>query len=804
MTDFDEVVRHWGKLAAQLSFLGEIALSQTETTNYLHSLSSRIKNQYSYYGYAVPISVLAVNCAYYHYDDSGFWHFFCKSLNLDCNPAIQAKLGEVIESYLRNLRGECFDERNGPFRYVSRILEECGISQYYMAPFVDFMKLLKGHHSWATVSALAYNNYKKCIPYGLPKYLNNFLADISGWHFVTDVASSLSQYERNLIGPGDLCSLPGYRPDFWVDFLKNYDGTSITKNLVKYPPQSSAEPVPQVPYVYWPGKPPCCPPFVIDQHVYMRPFGKIAIGNFNSVQKGKYIFVCYIAGEPKVIPLQSLEICTSNVALLDLDKQVESTPCSLELWFEIAGRSSGTNREKQIGKWTCTLVDKIGVEACPQYLLAPEDFLSITLQAPQDYRLQFSQLGTIKKQGEEWAVPCRSSRVDGEIIAGKLEIPIEIPIYRDVLRLESGSKILLATQKDLEENLSIEGVPGSKLELCITNNMHKLHIETGARFGGDGTISLNIKNNLGSTLEGWQESWGLLSQGTGTLEGCIIYLNLPVVMRDLSNIWSYPNEFFDALPAECAKPFRALTDVLSGQRSNHFDAMLITKFPPKIRDMAWIFAACAKVFEGANILNLDIQNAQALQNVPSETRKTLLWYLNACKVHTDGSSEQLDSLLDASIKPQAVYSPRWVEMVQLEQQRISRLNMLRTDLGSQITEWFAKVTGSSRTTYDGIIANLPGGQDLTRAWRAFYLHKQARDKQFSNIYSWTLNLVDEPGIVGTLARILQLAILKESDRKHLMAKVDVSHVPEELLPVVRNLLDDTTDDGISLLAKLFS
>jgi hypothetical protein len=536
----------------------------------------------------------------------------------------------------------------------------------------------------------------------------------------------------------------------------------------------------------------------------MRPFGKIAIGNFSSVQKGRYIFVCYIAGKPKLIPLQSLEICTSNVALLDLDKLVEPAPCNLEFWFEIAGRSSGTNREKQIGKWACALVDKIDMEVCPQHLLAPEDSLNITLRAPQNYRLQFSQPATSKAQGKEWTIPCRTSLADGELVAGKLTISVEIPIYRDMIRLESGSKILQATQKDLEENLSIEGWPGSKLELFISNNMRKLPVETGARFGGDGAIRLNIKNNLGEILENWSESWGLLSQGTGTLEGCIIYLNLPVFMRDLSNIWSYPNEFFDALPAVCAKPFRELANSLSRQYRNLFDVTLVATFPREVQDIAWILASCAYVFDGARIINLDMHSTQILQSIPSETRKTLLWYLDARRIHTDGKPEQMDSLLEASFSPEAVYSPRWIEMVQLERQRISELNTLRTDLGSQIAEWFTKVTGSSRTTYDGMIANLPGGQDLTIAWRTFYLHKQASDNQFSNVYSWAHKLADTPGVVGALARILQLAILKESDRKHLMAKVNVEHVPAELLPVVQSLLNDTTDDGISALAKWFS
>ncbi|MGV6994635.1 hypothetical protein ACUZ9P_01920 [Desulfovibrio sp. QI0430] len=798
MHDLDEAIGHWKKLAPQLSFLGEIALSETQTATYLHALSSHLKEQDSYNNFATPISVLAVNCAYYHYDDNGFWHFFCKSLRLDCNPAVQSGIGNVIENYLRSLRGKNFEKRSGPFRYVGRILEECGVSQYYMSQFVDFIKLLKTHGSCDIVSNLSYIDYKKCIPCDLSKFLHSFLADISGWHFVTDVANSLSQYERNLIGPDNLCLLPGYRPNFWADFLRYFDGTSITTNFEPRSSQSSFEQQISPPHIYWPDKPPISPPFVTDHHVYMSPFGNIAIGNFKSVQAGRYIVVYSVAGKTNLVPLESFELSASNVALLDLNELFEAPPCELELWFEIAGRSSGTKCERQIGKWVFVFIDKIDFETCPEKLLTPEESVHVALHSPQGYRLKFSQPATSKEQGKKWIIPCNVSKMRGEIVNGELVIPFEIPIYRDMLRLESGSKLLLSSQKDFEENLLIEGYPGSKLELCIKSNTQNVSIETGTRFGGNGTIKLNIKSTIGAELESWQEGWGLLSQGTDTLEGCVIYLNLPIFISNLSEIWSYPNEFFFALPTEWAKSFRELANALSRQHHNFFDVKIISTFPQKIQNIAWILASCAYVFDGARIHNLDMQNEQILQNIPAETRKTLLWYLAAKKVNTDENPEQLASLIEASFDPKAVYSLRWVDKVRLECQRISRLNTLCTDLGRHIIEWLAQVTGNARTTYSGMIANLPGGRDLTTAWRQFI------DHQFTNSYSSAHKLERELGVVGALARILQLVILKESGRKQLMVNVDTVHIPTELLPVVKGLLSDTTDDGISILAKYFS
>ena len=797
MADFDEAVSDWGRVAPQLNFLGEIALSKSETDHHLKTLRSRLETHYYYATYTVPITVLAINCAYYYYDDNGFWKHFCTHLHIANNWPTQSNFGNIIERYLQKLAGNRFDERSGPFRYVGRILEQCGVSQHYMKKFVDFIKFIKGHSSWDAVSKLSHDEYNKCIPDGLPKFLHKFLKDISGWYFVIAVANNMSQYERKLIDDAMLCTLSGYRPEFWIDFLKFYNGTAI--KLSAHQPSARSFGYVEPPYLYWPDKkPPRNPDFVADgEHVYMKPFGRIGIGNFNSLSVGRYIFVSCIAGKTNLISTDKLQKDTEKFGSLDLNKLGVSTPCELELWFEATGRTSGQGQEKQLGKWICTLVDAISFEVSPQQLLPPEDSLSIAIRGPQNYQLSFPQPAKNKSHGKEWAVPCSSSYVDGAIVAGSLAIPISIPVYRDMLRMESGSKILLNSHEDLTEHITIEGWPGSKVELVIQDNIRKQTVETGIRFGGDGNVRLSVKNNLEKALKSWPGSWGLISQGTGTLEGCILYLNLPAFMQDAAELWNYPDIFFNALPRMCSSAFKQLASMTTSQCRHSFDASLVANFPEKLQKIAWILAACAKVFDGTNILNLEVQD----KRIPYNTRKTLLWYLKARDIHSDDKPDDLDFLIDSLGEPEAVYAPRWIGMVQSERQRILELSKLRTDLGQQITEWVSEVTGVTRLTYSGVIANLTGGQELTKAWKGFYENKQSLDR-LQVIYSLANALVNVQGTVGALARILQLVVLKNSGRKHLMQKIDTANMSIELDLVAKYLRGNTDSTPPTLFDEL--
>lgn len=805
MSDFDEAIRQWGDQAPQLSFLGEIALSKSDTVNYLQILSSRLHLQPEHYhSYAVPITILAVNCAYYTYDDSGFWKHFCRHLNLDCNQTIQDKLGHVIERYFQKI-DRTFRKRRGPFRYVGRILEQCGISQYYMEQFINFIKLLKGRSRWATVAELDYGTYSKCVPDDLPKYLKKFLDDTVGWHFVTDVAASLSQRDRNLISYEKLCSLPGYRSEFWADFLKIYDGTLVKKYVrseADIPPLGlTASP----PSLYWLNESPQTPGFVNDPHVYMQPFGKIGIANFHSLETGGYIFVYDSGGGATKIPTELLELEEGRCAFLDLGKLEVHLPCRIELWFETVGRNPNAEGGRQINKWTFIFIDNITI-SCPQHLFAPEDFMRITLQAPSGYHLHFPPpISEKENSAKQWTITCGFPRVDGELIAGLLSIPVTIPIYRDKLRMDDGSKILLSTDLDTGGTLQVEGVPGKNVQLFIQNVERKETIETGSRIGKEGNIRLNIRNSLGEVLEKWKDSWGMLSQGTGTTEGGLLYLYLPAFMKDIANLGSYPNVFFDALPKSCLKPFKLLVDISDKQDNLRFDVKHIAAFPRQLQPIAWVLAACAMVFDKAQILSLDMQDGQALLHIPAETRKTLLWFLRVQKIHSDGDTAALSALLNCPVEPKAVHAPKWIEMVQREQLRIGQLNSLWTDLSQQIAEWIKEVTGTSRLTYSGTIAGLPYGQQLTQVWRAFYLWKCTySDPCPSNIYFNAKQCSEALGIVGDLARIIQLAILKETGREAQISTIDTTNISAELHPDLKNLLGTGTDANVSMLSALLS
>ena len=802
MIDFDQAVRHWAKLAPSISFLGEIALSRSDTNKYLSDLSTRLKSDYNTATYAVPLAVLAVNCAYYHYDDSGFWKHFCASLRFDCTPQVQDRLGYIIEQYMRKIEGEDFVTRSGPFRYVGRILEQCGVSQYYMPPFTDFMKLLKGRGNFEAVSVLNFEAYKRCIPDDLPKYLNSFLRDMGGWRFVTDVASSLSQYERNLIEIDTLCSLPGYRSEFWIDFLKNYDGTSIENFSPSMNPPLPHRQQAAPPYLYWVDNPPLGPEHVEQKNIYMRPFGRIGIGNFQSITTGRYILVANIAGKVGPIQPATLELQERNHTVIDLDILKIPTPCKFELWFEPVGRNHSHKDAKQTDRWSFSLVEKIAIKVHPQQVVAPEDFLKVQIDAPSAYRLKFPFPAESFDHGKTWSLPCTSSVASGHILTESLTIPVEIPVYRDIVRVRSDSSILLNTEISQEENIVIEGWPGSKVQLFLQNDRRQQKIETGSRFGKEGNVCLNVKNNLEDALESWGESWGLLSQGTGTTKGSLLYLNLHKLLKDLPSISCYPDLFFDALPEACAQLLKHLANVSSREVLHPFDARSINKFPEQLQTIAWVLAGCKKVFDGANILNLELEPEQAVSKIPAETQKTLLWYTKAREVHNDREASELSTLLSDSIRPEAVYASPWIDMVLCEQQRISSLNTLNTSLEDQIKSWCAEVIGESRLEYTGVIANLPGGSELTQAWRDFYRQKKRHDVPFTRIYGQAEIAAQKVGIVGALARILQLAVLKESDRKELMPQIDVTDISAELLPEVQNLLGERPKNKNLLLASL--
>jgi hypothetical protein len=219
-TDLNKLINSISSYKTQLKkcrYAGELCLDEDELLSFSDSVR---KHQYNLIrdDYEVALLVLALNIAYYFYDDDGFWHHFKNITGLDNSESI----GGVIERTLRRYKLLRI-QRSGPFRYVGALLEQCGISRRYIPSFSFIVKELKRIYRGDRILDLKYEEIIRFLKdYQCPKYLKEFLLDESGATFTLQVLRILRMYEDGVISKSELSELDGFRPGFWDEILSKF------------------------------------------------------------------------------------------------------------------------------------------------------------------------------------------------------------------------------------------------------------------------------------------------------------------------------------------------------------------------------------------------------------------------------------------------------------------------------------------------------------------------------------------------------------------------------------------------------
>lgn len=92
----------WIERMKNSEFISECILDEAEVRD-LGNLIRKNINIDEPFLYPDLVVLLAVNCAYYFYDDAGFWEHFCKIINLPKNDQNKKYLGNMIEELLKKL-----------------------------------------------------------------------------------------------------------------------------------------------------------------------------------------------------------------------------------------------------------------------------------------------------------------------------------------------------------------------------------------------------------------------------------------------------------------------------------------------------------------------------------------------------------------------------------------------------------------------------------------------------------------------------------------------------------------------------
>jgi hypothetical protein len=218
--EIDALAKKWARRLCAYQYAGELVIAEDDLPALAGTIRRDLFSARRSRRTATCMFVLAVNCMYYHHDEQGFWVHFCRLMDVPNTPQHQSWMGESLETQLlefRFLAAPGF----GPFRYVTPIREQCGITRTEIPRFADLLSWLTGRYGWdgirvldqAQIAALASNRF----PIG---HLTSFLTGEQGYAFVRDVARNVSQFQRRILTMQELTTLTGYRTGFFAELFE--------------------------------------------------------------------------------------------------------------------------------------------------------------------------------------------------------------------------------------------------------------------------------------------------------------------------------------------------------------------------------------------------------------------------------------------------------------------------------------------------------------------------------------------------------------------------------------------------------
>lgn len=218
-TDLDVLAQEWAKRLKSCEYAGEVVVPEAELPVIAKQVLRELFSPRRSAAYRKCLLILAINCMYYKHDEEGFWIHFCNLLNIDDNQQSHEWLGVMLEGELLALR-LLPHSRPGPFRFVSPLREQCGITRHEIPRFAFLLNHLNERYGWDGIRTLERENFTQQVTAHVQgKHLSQFLKDDQGWFFTRDVARSVSQLQRNVLDLQDLEQLHGYRTGFFRELF---------------------------------------------------------------------------------------------------------------------------------------------------------------------------------------------------------------------------------------------------------------------------------------------------------------------------------------------------------------------------------------------------------------------------------------------------------------------------------------------------------------------------------------------------------------------------------------------------------
>ena len=217
--NIEDLAKMWSCRLRACQYAGELVVGEAELPalagTIRRDLFSDRRSQYT----CTCLFVLAINCMYYYHDEQGFWTHFCELLDVSDSASSQSWLGEMFESQLLEY-GFLPSAGYGPFRYVTPMREQCGITRTELPRFARLLSWMTECYGWDGIRLLEPAQLADIAFHHIPTgHLSRFLRTEQGCFFVRDVARNMSQFQRSIISIEDLNDLAGYRAGFFAELF---------------------------------------------------------------------------------------------------------------------------------------------------------------------------------------------------------------------------------------------------------------------------------------------------------------------------------------------------------------------------------------------------------------------------------------------------------------------------------------------------------------------------------------------------------------------------------------------------------
>ena len=232
---FEERLRELEQCRLAGGYAGEVALCEGEVTELARVVARERRRPLVKFAVSGRFILLAVNCAYYKMEATGFWRSFCTLLGCQSDETTIGEFRRRSEHALQQWGFQDGPYHDG-FRYVTPIRLQAGLTRHDLPTFARLLDTARATHGWAGMLRMPHAEFLGFLhqQFTVRTKFAQFLEDENGGTALTRaVLKDLVRWQQGLLGHAPYPCGVGYRPGFWEELWPHLHGGVVPARIAR-------------------------------------------------------------------------------------------------------------------------------------------------------------------------------------------------------------------------------------------------------------------------------------------------------------------------------------------------------------------------------------------------------------------------------------------------------------------------------------------------------------------------------------------------------------------------------------------